>query len=535
MTVADMSFASPDDAHDTPSTSHGTPTFTPSPQQQAVFDWVSNSTGSAFVEAVAGSGKTTTLIRACELMSGSVAFCAFNKKIALEIQSRIAPLGLDGVRAGTFHSFGFSAWRRYNRGKKIRVDAREKTKQMLRVYDVPDEYRSAVSHMVSLAKQSGVGVAWQPSSEKCWREIIYRYDILQDVKRNSRDVDVDDEGDVEDILIEYATACLEWSRKIGTALIDFDDMIWLPISTPGVTFWRNDWVLVDEAQDTNVARRILASRMLRRGGRMLWVGDRHQAIYGFTGADANAIDIIIREFKCTQLPLTVTYRCPKSVVEVAQRYVSHIEAHETAPEGVVRDVSTRLFKADEIPTLTPTDAILCRNTRPLVALAFQLIRDGIGCHVEGRDIGKRLTALATKWKVDTVAAMLTNLQAYRDRETEKLRAADKDYAIEALHDRLDTLVVLADGCETLQQLTDKIDALFKDTDSGQRSTVTLSTVHKAKGREWARVYVLGFDVYMPSKYARQQWQRVQESNLCYVAATRAKSELVLQHGKLEEE
>ena len=52
-----------------------TPTYPPlrfSPQQQAVFDWVSNGRGSAFVEAVAGAGKTTTIIEACRRMRGSI-------------------------------------------------------------------------------------------------------------------------------------------------------------------------------------------------------------------------------------------------------------------------------------------------------------------------------------------------------------------------------------------------------------------------------------------------------------------------------
>jgi DNA helicase-2/ATP-dependent DNA helicase PcrA len=70
--------------------------------------------------------------------------------------------------------------------------------------------------------------------------------------------------------------------------------------------------------------------------------------------------------------------------------------------------------------------------------------------------------------------------------------------------------------------------LFQDSDDPKkpRNAVTLSTVHKSKGREWPRVFLLGQEKYMPSKYARQAWQLEQEMNLIYVAYTRAMSELI---------
>ena len=67
-----------------------------------------------------------------------------------------------------------------------------------------------------------------------------------------------------------------------------------------------------------------------------------------------------------------------------------------------------------------------------------------------------------------------------------------------------------------------IERLFED----KRGVTTLATIHKAKGLEANTVYWLNSS-QCPSKYARQDWQKQQEANLCYVAATRAKRELVL--------
>jgi superfamily I DNA/RNA helicase len=67
-----------------------------------------------------------------------------------------------------------------------------------------------------------------------------------------------------------------------------------------------------------------------------------------------------------------------------------------------------------------------------------------------------------------------------------------------------------------------IDALFAD---GATGVLTLATYHRSKGREWDRVFLFEHYRRCPSKYARQDWQKLQEDNLAYVAFTRAKQEL----------
>ena len=59
----------------------------PSKYQQAIFDWIKDPDGTdCVVEAVAGSGKTSTIVEALKYTSGKVAFVAFNKRIAEELQ-----------------------------------------------------------------------------------------------------------------------------------------------------------------------------------------------------------------------------------------------------------------------------------------------------------------------------------------------------------------------------------------------------------------------------------------------------------------
>lgn len=501
----------------------------PSPQQQAVYNFVEHGSGSAFVEAVAGAGKTTTLIEAVRRMQGSVAFTAYNKAIATEIDAKLKASGAGpSVKAGTFHSFGFLAWRRAAPCVKVE----EKKLQLLLARQeekTPEHLQEFVCKAVSLAKQRALGVLVPLSSVQAWYDIVRHFELDECLSNEH----ASEEG--LDMLVErgilLAQRLLRESIEADREMLDFDDMIYAPL-IHDARIYQNDWVLIDEAQDTNPARRALAKKMLRPGGRLIAVGDPRQAIYGFTGADADAVELIVQEFGCTRLPLTITYRCPKRVVDHARLWVSHIEAHASAPEGAVSTIplSALLEQKKGSPMLTSADTILCRNTKPLVELAYHFLQQGIGCHVEGRDIGRSLMALTRKWRVSKVEALLDKLDEYLGKETARLLAKGQEQQAANLADRIETLKVIGESLPegaTIADLGKAVDALFGDTEAGKpSSTLTLSTVHKAKGREWKRVYLLGRNKHMPSKYARQAWQLLQEDNLCYVAVTRAMQELL---------
>jgi superfamily I DNA/RNA helicase len=287
-------------------------------------------------------------------------------------------------------------------------------------------------------------------------------------------------------------------------------------------------VLIDEAQDTNAARRGLALKLLKRGtGRLIAVGDDRQAIYGFTGADADAMNQLREALGSATLPLNVTYRCPKNIVREAQRLVPDITAHPTAPEGAVSQIALGApveWRVD--------DAVLCRNTAPLIEMAYQLIGARVPCRVEGRDIGKSLETLVRRWKVKTLIALEAKLSDYLARETAKWLDKNREDRAQAVADKVASIQALIQVCQREQKhnvidLVELISTMFGDTAVGERpQMLTLSTVHKSKGREWPRVFVLRKAELMPSPWARQPWQQQQEMNLIYVAITRAQRELV---------
>ena len=504
-------------------------TKTLSPQQEVVRNFPKTHRGSAFAEAVAGAGKTTTAMFMIAETTGSVGVMAYNKSAALEFSHKAQELGFNfgnRVRFGTCHSFGFGSWRYVHKNVKAGPEAvRTKWDMTVKELTIPKVIDSFTSRLMSLAKQRAIGLIGSIDDQKLYYDIIEHFDLAYEIE---------DEGLIK-LGVETAIRGLKYHKEVGSEIIDFDDMIWLPIVT-GCKIWQNDWVVGDEWQDANPARRALARAMLKRNGRALFIGDRHQAIYGFTGADNDSIAQTIRDFNCIELPMTVTFRCPKAVVAKAQEVVSHIEAHESAPEGLVLTIDEKAFArfdkqrddGYEYQFDQFNDAILCRNTKPLVQTAFKLIKCGIPCHVEGRDNGAGLIKLIDRFSsARNLITLRDRMTAYKEQQMAKLIAKGKETQAQAIEDRVDTILVLADTCDAIDELKFKIASMFQDAEGERKPTLTLSTVHKSKGREWNRVFLLGQNLFMPSPYARQEWQLDQEANLVYVAYTRAKSELVL--------
>ena len=501
--------------------------FQPTPQQAAIFNAIRLAESNLMIRARAGCGKTTTLEEGSKEMKGRVGLVAYNKAIATELASRVK--GRPNVEANTFHSFGYRALLRAVKG--CGKPDFKKVERLIMARGVAEGLQPFVSKLVSLAKQRGVGVLTVPGDARPWFDIVEHFALQESLSGLSTYGDTTEEL-VKDGISAAIDVFGDSLKELKCGKLDFDDMIYGPLALD-VPVVQHDWLCVDEAQDTNPARRALARKMMKEEGLSVWVGDEHQAIYGFTGADNDALDVIAREFNTIDLPLSVTYRCPKAVVRVANTIVPDIEAHESAPEGRYDVIGMGDFRKLGPVMLAAEDAILCRLTKPLVETAYDLIRRGIACHIEGRDIAAGLKTLIKKvsgGKVIALDAFWDKLDVYEQREVQRLQAKGQETQAEAVADKCATLRVVGDQLDMEANngtLGLALDKLFGDTPDGERpKNLTLSTVHKAKGREWGRVYLLGRNKFMPSKWARQPWQQVQERNLIYVAVTRAKRELV---------
>ena len=481
-----------------------------SPQQEAVMQWAQAGNGHLNLIARAGTGKTTTLIELCSRIGGEVFLGAFNKKIADEIKDRLEAKGLVHAKASTMHSAGFGAWKKVSPSCEVNENKLwDICKQQRIQWDEISEY----CKIVSLAKQFLYTGQEAPSE---WEYIWDQYEVSLPYSESK---------------VDKSKALLKESVRINESIIDFDDMLYAPLiaNCKLPTF---DFVLIDEAQDTNPSRRELACRMLNGRGRLVAVGDDRQAIYGFTGADADAMDLIQERLGSKILPLTVTYRCPKRIVELAQKWVPDIEAAVTNGEGEIRNLEEKDFS---ILQPSDSDVILCRLTKPLISLAYAAINQGRGVKVEGRDIGRGLLKLAQRFKETELRRIHPRLHSYLIEERDRLQQQNKLTQVQNLEDKCESLSLMISqtlevGGSSIDDLKLRIEGLFGDT-KGKQTLLTLSTIHKAKGREWDHVWLWGRNAYQPFFYARRAyekgitWPMRQEDNLCYVGVTRAKQKL----------
>lgn len=537
-----------------------------SAQQQAVVDFAVTGEGSLNLIARAGCGKSYTLLEVVKAIKSAkpeaeVSLVAYNKAIADELKLKIAEFGWGvSVQAATMHGVGFqtiSSYLKSTKGiTKMDIDSKkldkimdglvneliqatkrpglstDKWQEIQGKLTICETQRGFVTKAVSLAKQRAFGVIHPADQLECWYKLVEHFNLDQDW----------DELEMKNSASMIKLCVVVYNRSLDQILegkLDFDDMVLGPLFYR-CKFWPKDFVLVDEAQDLNPARRLLAIRMANSNGRIICVGDPAQAIYGFTGADSDSMDLMKAAMHSHELPLNLTYRCPKAVVAVAQQWVPDFMAHESNPEGSVRSIPFVTF-ADEDGVKAPdfsdealgsTDAVLCRNTKPLIELAWSLIKRKVACRVEGRDIGQGLIQMAKRWKVVKLDAFKNRVTAWAEKEVAKLRSKEREDLIQSIEDKADTIVCIIDGLvsEGKRNVSDFetfVTNLFGDTRDGEMQKVlTLSTIHKSKGREWEKVYVLGMNKYQPSKYAKKEWEVQQELNLCYVSVTRSKSELV---------
>jgi len=494
------------------------PTYELTDQQRAFIEALLSTTGNLALIARAGCGKTATILDAVDLYTEEfpeheIAICAFGKAIQREITAKLEKRGHTDwrkVQAVTSHSLGFGLVRFVFKPK---VDD-NKVRTLIRARNeaVYQQYGSQIEQLVGLGKIEGFGFFddVQIGDIGAWYALADHYNINA----------LDDTTDMDAIIV--AVQSIYRASLDQTDVIDFDDMILFPLIKNIRVKFGKDLIFVDEAQDTSRARRALIKKFMKPGGRMVVVGDDRQSIMGFAGASVDALSQLIDDLKATVLPLNVTWRCPKAVVAEAQKIVPDIMASPTAIEGEV-------LTGDLPAEFAPTDAILCRLTAPLVEQAYTLIRQGVACKVEGREIGVGLLRVVDRWKrITTITAFVDKLEDYRARECQKALAKGKDSKVQEVNDRCDTLVAICQavqlkGLHSLDDVRAFIGDLFADDVTG---VLTLCTYHRSKGREWPRVMLLGHAKRCPSPWAKKAWELHQEANLAYVAITRAQQTLI---------
>jgi len=262
----------------------------PSKYQKDIFNFVRTGTGNCVINAVAGSGKTTTIIASLRFIptDKSVIFLAFNKSIVEEIKLKVP----ENVKVQTFHSLGCSAiYKSYKDKSKLEnnkifdiINNIAPRWSMIDKKEIDADYKGRVKKIVDLARLS------LTHDEETLKDLCYKHQI-----------------DVLGLEIERALKIINDANN-DISLFDFTDMIYWPAKYDHFNLEKYDYIFVDECQDLNKTQHKLIEKISHPNTRLIAVGDRNQAIYGFAGADTESFDLLTKMQNTITLPLSVNYR-----------------------------------------------------------------------------------------------------------------------------------------------------------------------------------------------------------------------------------
>ena len=485
------------------------------------------------IEAGPGSGKTTTMLAGLNLMSGlkpswydeatdeqkaiweemdgsykSIAFQAFNKSIATEIQEKVPP----HVKASTFHSFGYKVLR--DAGFKLRMSgANDSIMVKVRMGFDPKERMDEKSYRKCQKIVKFIGLLKNNLLNAT------KANILELAAHNSIEVN----GDLEEIrsICDHCMQTMIDNVKNGSQQwISFDDMLWLPIVLElDFSSSKVDLLICDESQDLNAVQHRMVTQS---GSRLICVGDPRQAIYGFRGADSKSLETLETILSKTdrgvkKMPLLTSFRLPVSGVENVLPYAPALKARKDAPEGSINRMNESEANAD---FFQGGELVLSRVNANIFSMAFRLLREKVAVRIEGRDFGKTLINIVSKnSNGETIAEVVDGLNKYNEDEMDRLgKKQFSEKLIDAHNEKMNCLYSMISECNSLTEIVSTIETLFNN-DTPRSQVVLLSTIHRAKGLEADRVLILD-PSQIPHPMAKLEHERQQEFNLKFVAETR---------------
>lgn len=485
--------------------------FTPNKYQAKIFDevgkWMNGGSPRIITTACAGSGKTTTVEQAIELLpegTQGVYYLVFNSHNQQEASQKLP----SWVNVSTAHSFGFQLLKTHFDKNSIKVNS-GKIDDILKDligYPFKSNLFYPARRLISMFKNTLLEV-----NEFNATQLADRYSI---------------EYEDEDFpkIMNLVKKALNKSNSTAATFVDFDDMIYLPAKLE-IKSSLIQYGFLDEVQDWNTAMVTTLLNSVAEDGKVLAVGDSFQAIYAFRGADCEAMNKVQSALEAVALPLSITYRVPLSGVELVNQKFPEIpfEAAPNAKEGSILKQEYDEF----LDYAQDGDLLVCRTNAPVIGAAFDLLAENKPVKILGREFEKELTNTAKQFAdASNIGEWETKLRNHTYDQVSKFEAKGKYNQANNALDKMDALLIFRRGCQNVNQVIRKIEDLYSEGRTGIR----LSTVHRAKGLEANRVFLLRPDL-MPLPFATQDWQQIEERNISYVAHTRHKDEFILVRGQ----
>ncbi|MFF7048225.1 UvrD-helicase domain-containing protein [Streptomyces griseorubiginosus] len=435
--------------------------------------------------AGAGTGKTSTLVMMGSATRRRGLYVAFNKPIADEAKARFGP----NVECRTSHSLAYRAvgYQFQGRLEASRHMPLKRTAQLL-----------GLDRDLAIGKRRLRATTLARLVMEMVRRFCYSTDEEVAARHLGPVNGLDDQG--AQYLAQVLLKRARWAwDDIGSpeGKLPFQHDHYLKMWALTRPTLPADFVLLDEAQDTNP---VLEEIFLAQEAQRVCVGDPAQQIYEWRHAKD-----IMSGFPGHQLELTQSFRFGPAIAQVANRWL-RAAASTMQLTGHASGLS-------ELGRIEVPDAVLCRGNADALAEVLRFLEDGVPVALAGG--GKPLLKIAEA-AIDLQAGRRTShhelilfsswgeVQEYAEQDS----AAAELKAIVELVDTYGPHQIIA----AVQRMVDE-----------DRARVVVSTVHKAKGREWKRVRI--GDGFTPTDEAGARGVHPAEARLIYVAVTRAREVL----------
>lgn len=462
----------------------------PTEEQTTILRALRETDDNLMVNALAGTGKTTTLDMIQAASPKKPVLClAFNKRIADEMKTRFP----DTTTVRTLNGQGHAIWSQTVANIKLNAKKTgEIYKEQIALVKGDDKKEIQSQYwpiMAAVERAKGIGYVPEGKYPHA-RRLVERSEFLGGL-----------EEDLSPLAADFTDALLLASITAAyRGYIDFNDQVYMPALFGG-TFPRFPLVLVDEVQDLNPVNHAMLDKLIKFRG--VFVGDPYQSIYAFRGAVQSGMERLRTRFSAKELDLSVSFRCPEAIVKNVHWRVPHFKW--VKPGG-----SVEILSSADAGTFPEGSAIICRNNAPLFRTAFHLLASKRSVEVAGSDIGPKVIRQMQRIADDDDIPRDRLLGLITDWETEQLTRTKSPGQT---RDLADCMRVFAGYGTNLRTAIAYAKHLFE-----QQGTIKLLTGHKSKGLEFDEVFHL--DPWLIDDSHGEQ-----ELNLRYVISTRPKARL----------
>ena len=435
------------------------------------------------IAAFAGTGKTTTLRAIANAKQGKRGlYLSFNKAIAEEA-ARSFP---SHVQCKTAHSLAFAGIGHLYRNRlNHRLTGIQVADALTIKEGIPGYTRSATGYLIIETLQR-----FTQSSDASIGKVHVPGETLRKLDNDQQ------RSTASNNAIEYARRL--WAIKTdinGTLPVSHDDYLKLwALLEPQLNY---DFILFDEAQDANP---VMLALVTQQASQQIFVGDRFQQIYAWRGA-VNAMNSIETDKTAT---LRQSFRFGSSIAEIANRILGLNNTNGLIGSSTI---SSRITQ-DDVP-----QSVICRSNAGVI----ETLLTQMSCK-------RKAGLLGGTGEIIGLLRGAQQLRQGRPATTPELNMFShwsevQQHAESDAGASLKSLVKLVDKYSSALPQLIQIIEIAGNTPAND-AEVTITTTHKAKGREWDSV-----QVHEDFFTARCPEQAQAERNLLYVAATRAKTRL----------